>query len=101
MASSTASTGECRVHENQSCYVSCVGRAPERINWWEQHPAWEDLVRAFTGSTSAPRHLAFLALTRLRAYGWAVVPHTDVEELERLHEVIDSMPIDFEDFVGE
>jgi hypothetical protein len=29
-------------------------------------------VRAFTGSTSAPRHLAFLALTRLRAAGWEV-----------------------------
>lgn len=43
------------------------------MKWWREHPAYEALLTAFSGSTVNPNHLAFLALTTLRAHGFEVV----------------------------
>lgn len=42
--------------------------------WWTQHEAYGALCAAFKGHTRSPRHLAFLTLTGLRAFGWDITP---------------------------
>lgn len=53
-----------------------------RDAWWELHPAYDDLVAIFKGSTASPKHLAFLVIVGLTRDGkWEI---TRAEELGRL-----------------